>query len=332
MATGAYTMRSRAERDGRCQGHRQSDVPAGCSPRSWCTAALGAVIGLAAARLRGPYLAGLTLAWRRGARITSAFDERVQQRPGPVGGRRPVPPRSGDFPSSAGRPGSRLAAAPCSPLLLLANLVAAGSAATCGRSATTRWPPGWPASTSPVPRCSRSWSARPAPASAAPCSRCSRRVVAPARSRSPCRCSCDGHRDRRPGQPGRRARWARSCWWCCRPDPLDSPTSTLPRGRAAARGQPPAGRLRPHPDRRHARRPGGLAACARHPPSAAAGPRHPNPALRRTTHTTRKEATMSRTRPRAASRLWSPHPPCSSRSPAAARPATAAAPTTTSPA
>ena len=82
-----------------------------------------------------------------------------------------------------------------------------------GRSATTRSRPSCPASTSPAPRCSRSWSARPAPGSAAAllavvdAERLAGRVLA-----HPVALPVAGHRHRRPGQPGRRALGLDRCW------------------------------------------------------------------------------------------------------------------------
>ena len=69
MATGAYTFAPDAEQVRPCC------IAGACSSAVLVTTAVGAVIGLAAARLRGPYLAGLTLAVAVVVpSITSTFD------------------------------------------------------------------------------------------------------------------------------------------------------------------------------------------------------------------------------------------------------------------
>ncbi len=122
------------------------------------TAVAGAVVGIAAARLRGPYLAGATLM------LGVALPSIAYAWPGIFGGDQGLNvvfttpaflgvnfpltrwqawvARSGgaDRPGPAGEPGA-----------------GAGSAATGARSATTRWQPHWTASTSPRRASGPSW-------------------------------------------------------------------------------------------------------------------------------------------------------------------------------
>ena len=76
MATGAYTVAfDAARRSATTTSTTQWTLPLSLLLGAFVTAVLGLVIGLAAARLRGPYLAGLTLAVAVAVpAITSAFD------------------------------------------------------------------------------------------------------------------------------------------------------------------------------------------------------------------------------------------------------------------
>ena len=241
-----------------------------CSPARRRHRRVGAVIGLAAARLRGPYLAGAHpgRGGRRCRRSPTTFDERLQRRPGPVGAASSRPAGLGPTSrTSSGRPGSRWRGALLT-LLLLANLVrsrfgrdAAGGPRRRGGRPAGRHP------RRPYPGRSPSWSARPAPGSAA------RLLAVLAQSVSPGRVLADPVAVPAAGRSSSAA-WAawpaRSgapcCWSRCPSSPTrltDDARRSRPRLAQRLEGNLPLAIFGLILDRRHDRRP------RRHPGPAA---------------------------------------------------------------